>query len=138
MTIEIPEPIAQRLADEQIIWLTTVSATGGPVSTPVWFLWQNDRFLIFSQPGTGKLKHIAANPRVALNLNSSPAGADVVALTARAERDPNGATEAEMSAYLRKYADGIKSLGSTPEGSSRSTPSCYASHRRNFAPGERR
>lgn len=115
MTIAIPEPVAQRLADEQIIWLTTVSATGGPVSTPVWFLWQNERFLVFSQPGTGKLKHIAANPRVALNLNSSPFGGDVVAFTARAERDPNGATDRELPAYLTKYADGITSLGSTPE-----------------------
>lgn len=115
MSIDIPEPIAQRLADEQIVWLTTVNADGGPVSTPVWFLWQNEHFLVFSQPDTGKMRHIAANPRVALNLNSSPSGGDVVTLKARAQVDPGGATEQELTDYLRKYADGIASLGSTPE-----------------------
>lgn len=115
MSVQIPEPVALRLADEQIIWLTTVDAAGGPVSTPVWFLWQNESFLVFSQPDTGKLRHIAANPRVALNLNSSPSGGEVVALTGQAALDPSGASEDELAAYLAKYADGIASLGSTPE-----------------------
>lgn len=115
MSIQIPQAVALRFADEQIIWLTTVDAGGGPVSTPVWFLWQKEHFLVFSQPDTGKLRHIAANPRVALNLNCSPSGGDVVALTARAAQDPGGPGEEELSTYLKKYADGIKSLGSTPE-----------------------
>ena len=115
MSIEIAEPVVRRLADEQIIWLTTVDADGGPVSTPVWFLWQDEHFLVFSQPGTGKLKHISTNPRVALNLNSSPSGGEVVALKATAELDSRGASAEELSAYLTKYADGIHGLGSTPE-----------------------
>lgn len=115
MSIEISEPVARRLADEQIIWLTTIDPNGGPVATPVWFLWQNEHFLVFSQPDTGKVQHIGINPRVALNLNSSPSGGDVVALKAQAHLDEQGATSEELSAYLAKYADGIKSLGSTPE-----------------------
>lgn len=115
MSIEIPEPVVRRLADEQIVWLTTIDAQGGPVSTPVWFLWQDEHFLVFSQPDTGKVRHIGTNPRVALNLNSSPSGGDVVALKADALLDAHGATAEELSAYLAKYADGIKSLGSTPE-----------------------
>lgn len=115
MSLDISEPVARRLADDQIIWLTTVDSDGGPISTPVWFLWRDEQFMIFSQPETGKLRHITLNHLVALNLNCSPAGGDVVALTGRAVLDPSGATEEELASYLRKYADGITSLGTTPE-----------------------
>jgi hypothetical protein len=33
---------AQRLRDELIVWLTTVSRHGQPRSSPVWFWWDGD------------------------------------------------------------------------------------------------
>jgi predicted pyridoxine 5'-phosphate oxidase superfamily flavin-nucleotide-binding protein len=46
--IEIPPQIAERLAKEQIIWLTTSKADGTPLPNPVWFLWNAEQFLVFT------------------------------------------------------------------------------------------
>ncbi|GAB2647325.1 hypothetical protein GCM10027169_14720 [Gordonia jinhuaensis] len=106
----------ERLGAESVIWLTTVSASASPAPTPVWFLWRREHFIIFSQPNTGKLKHIAANPRVSLNLNSDPTGGDVAVFNGHARIDPDGPTDDEWSEYSAKYADGIPSIGLTPSG----------------------
>jgi len=59
-----------RLRREEVAWLTTVRPDGQPQSVPVWFLWDGASFLIYSRQGRQKLKNIARNPRVDLNLNS--------------------------------------------------------------------
>jgi PPOX class probable F420-dependent enzyme len=61
----------RRLREEQIIWLTTVRSDGQPQSVPVWFFWDGEKFLVYSQPGRQKLRNIERNPRVDLNLNSN-------------------------------------------------------------------
>ena len=48
---EIGARAERRLREEEIAWLTTVRADGQPQSVPVWFLWDGDAFLIYSQPG---------------------------------------------------------------------------------------
>src|SRR5207248_8835730 len=53
---------ARRLADDVIGWLVTVNRAGAPQPSPVWFLWDDDGLLIYSQPGTPKLRNIARNP----------------------------------------------------------------------------
>src|SRR4029453_7250355 len=42
--------VAKRLEEEGIVWLTTTSADGTPQPNPVWFLWNGDNVLIFSEP----------------------------------------------------------------------------------------
>ncbi len=107
--------VAARLGDEQIVWLTTVGTDGTPQPTPVWFHWDGANFLIFSQPNTAKLRHIAANPRVALNFHATPSGGDVVVFTGEARVADARPPDARVSEYLAKYAEGIKTLGMTPE-----------------------
>ena len=68
----------RRLNEEKIAWLTTVRQDGQPQSVPVWFLWDGQTFLNYSQPGRQKLRNIETNPRVDLNLNSNAQGGDVV------------------------------------------------------------
>jgi PPOX class probable F420-dependent enzyme len=75
----------RRLHEEGIIWLTTVRPDGQPQSVPVWFLWDGETFLIYSQPGQQKLKNISRNPRVGLHLNSNARGGDVVRAEGMAE-----------------------------------------------------
>ncbi|WP_066903134.1 TIGR03667 family PPOX class F420-dependent oxidoreductase [Millisia brevis] len=113
--LTLSDRVTQRLNDEQIIWLTTVTGAGAPVPTPVWFLRSGDQILVFSQPDTGKLKHTAANSRVALNLNSNDTGGDIAVLTGAAVVDPAGPTDAEWEAYAKKYAWGFPAIGSSPE-----------------------
>ncbi len=74
-----------RLREEKIAWLTTVRSDGQPQSVPVWFLWDGETFLIYSQPGRQKLKNIGRNARIGLHLNSNARGGDVVRTEGTAE-----------------------------------------------------
>lgn len=115
MPIEINDTVAQRLQNEQIIWFTTVRADGAPQPTPVWFLWTNNSFLIFSQPTALKVRNLQHNPKVALNFHTDEYGGNVVVFTGEARVDPNSVTAAERAAYLKKYEEGIKMIEMTPE-----------------------
>jgi PPOX class probable F420-dependent enzyme len=106
--------VARRLAEEEIIWLTTVSPAGRPLPSPVWFLWEQERLLIYSQPGTPKLRNVALNPAVSLHFNSDHEGGDVVILAGRATFDPNQPPADDMPPYLAKYRAAIERIGMTP------------------------
>jgi len=96
-----------------IIWLTTVDAHNRPQPRPVWFHWDNQTVLIFSEREKAKLKHITQNPRVALSFNTDKDGDDVGVLMgdARVLGEPPPTTR--MNAYLRKYKEGIRDIGMT-------------------------
>ena len=115
MSLSITDTLARRLETEDVIWLTTVRPDGSPVPTPVWFYWNGDSFLIYTQPGSHKLRHIAANPAVALNFNTDEYGGSVAVFTATAAVDDQPPPYAEVEAYFAKYAEGIKMIGLTPE-----------------------
>jgi len=106
---------AQKLREEEIIWLTTVSPNGQPESVPVWFYWDGETVLIYSQPGKPKVRNIQANPRVQLNFNSDPQGNHVVRLQGRATIDLNAPSATGVPGMIDKYRDGIKRIGATPE-----------------------
>ena len=69
-TTEFGAILQKRLENEKIIWLTTVGEDGTPQPNPVWFLWDGETFLFYSQPTAHDLKHIARNPKVSLNLEA--------------------------------------------------------------------
>ena len=106
--------IKRRLRQEQIIWLTTVDAQDAPQPRPVWFHWDGDTLLIFSQTKAAKVRHIARNPRVALNFNTDQDGGDVGVLIGDAAIWQEPLSVSRLRSYLRKYKDGIKGLGMTP------------------------
>ena len=109
----------RRLREETIIWLTTVRPDGQPQSVPVWFWWDGETFLIYSQPGRQKLRNIRNNPRVGLNLNSNAYGGDVVRVegTARIVEDAPPANE--IGEYVEKYRDNMARIGFDPDGFAR-------------------
>jgi PPOX class probable F420-dependent enzyme len=107
--------IARQLDDETVIWLTTVARSGTPAPKPVWYLWHGGQVLVSSQPGTAKVRHLAARPRVALNFNATHTGGDVGVLTGDAVIDRDGLGPQELAAYNAKYADDIAGLGMTPD-----------------------
>jgi len=119
MKLDANDPIGQqileRLQHEQVIWLVTTSSDGTPQPRPVWFWWNGETFLIYSQPTAYKVRHIARSPRVALNFNSTPDGDDVVIFTGTAHIESTPVPAAEHASYLAKYAAGIPIIGMTPE-----------------------
>jgi len=52
----------ERLHTEEVIWLTTIGGDGTPQPSPVWFLWEEDTVLIFSEPKTPKVANIRRSP----------------------------------------------------------------------------
>ena len=108
--------VERRLREEQIGWLTTVRGDGLPQPSPVWFLWDGETILIYSQPGAPKLRNIAGNPKVALNLDSDGRGGDIVILSGEARVDAGAPPAHEVAAYVEKYREGIAGIGMAPEG----------------------
>lgn len=105
----------RRLREQRIAWLTTTSDDGTPQPVPVWFLWDRpSSFLLYSKPGTAKLRNIADRPRVALHLDSDGQGSDIVVVQgdAAVTSDPPAH---EVPEYVAKYASFIARNSWTPE-----------------------
>jgi PPOX class probable F420-dependent enzyme len=114
-TTEFGQRARRRLTEEILGWLTTVSPQGTPQPIPVWFLWDGSgSMLVYSRPDKRKLRNIAANPRVSLNLDSDGVEADIVVCwgEARVSDDPPAD---QVPDYVAKYAGRIAALGWTPE-----------------------
>lgn len=103
---------ADRIDREGIAWLTTVNSKGIPQPNPIWFLWQDGEFLIFSEPNQAKLANIQRNSGVSLNLNSTNTGGNVIVFTGEAELFDKATLPGEViDRYLQKYAADIRGLG---------------------------
>ena len=115
-TSPIGQRIQQRLEEEETIWLTTVDASHTPQPRPVWFHWDGETAMIFSQSGAAKLRHIARNPRVALNFNTGEDGGDVGVLIGEARLLQDAPSPlARVQVYSKNNAAGIQDIGLTPE-----------------------
>jgi PPOX class probable F420-dependent enzyme len=118
-TIDTESPFGERaqrrLRDERIAWLTTTSQDGTPQPVPVWFLWDGPAsFLLYSKPGTAKLRNIAERPRVALHLDSDGKGSDIVVVLGNAALTDDPPAH-QVPAYVQKYAGFIARNGWTAE-----------------------
>jgi len=111
------ESKAKRLIkQEYVIWLTTVDSTNTPQPRPVWFIWDKDSFLIFSQPHAHKVAHIKNNSSVSLHFNTDETGdKNVIVYVGTAAIDETVKPANKVPAYFRKYKTGIKDIGMTPE-----------------------
>jgi PPOX class probable F420-dependent enzyme len=106
---------AERLDHEVIGWLTTISATGRPQSSAVWFVVRDDVIYIQSRPNAAKLANIRANGKVSFHLDSDGVGGDVVTIDADAEvldAPPPDLVDAYSEKYERVIRERIRS---TPE-----------------------
>ena len=118
-TTEAGARAERRLRDEEMAWLTTVRADGQPQSVPVWFLWDGETFLVYSQPDQQKLKNIGRNPRVGLHLNANARGGDMVRMEGTAEVVQDVPPANEVGEYLEKYRESISRIGFDPDGFAR-------------------
>jgi len=107
--------VARRLADELVIWLTTVRANMTPDPSVVWFWWDGQTLLIYSRPNKQKLRNIARNPTVTLNFDSDRQGGDVIVITGTAQIDEHAPPVHQHPAYAAKYAAKIKGMHLTAE-----------------------
>jgi PPOX class probable F420-dependent enzyme len=112
---EVSAHVDEHLRTDPIIWLTTVRADGRPHTVPVWFSWDGKTFLIFSQPGTQKLRNLQHNTNVTLALDGTKGGEDVVVVEGKAELLKDSSQSMATPEFLKKYASFIEEMQTTPQ-----------------------
>jgi PPOX class probable F420-dependent enzyme len=115
MAVEIKPELAAQIEKAYFTWFTTVRADGMPQPTPVWFIRENDHFLIYSMPNAQKVKNIQDNPKVALGFSDSPDASEYAVVMGEARLETHDTAAPIVPAYLAKYAEGITGIGMTPE-----------------------
>ena len=115
VTTEWRQHAEQRLRSNIIAWLTTVGSDGRPYTVPVWFLWDGNLVLIFSQPQKQKIRNLRKNALVTLALDDTKQGDDVVIVEGTAELLENpDISLTTLPAYVEKYGALIQDMGMTP------------------------
>ena len=117
LTTNFGSAVKRYLENEYFVWLTTVDSNLMPQPRPVWYIWENDSFLIFSQAKAHKVAHIRRNQSVAVHFNTDETGdKHVIVFTGEASIDMDCPPAHKVAAYFKKYEKGIADLNITPEG----------------------
>jgi PPOX class probable F420-dependent enzyme len=106
--------VEARLHGNLMAWLTTVRPDGRPVSVPVWFLLSDDEtFLVYSKPNTPKLRNLQQNPNVALGLDVTDLGRDIIRLDGTAAYVEMVPPADQNRQYVAKYIERIGAIFGT-------------------------
>jgi PPOX class probable F420-dependent enzyme len=100
----------ERLSNDMVVWLTTVSPKFRPDPSAVWFLWDGETVLVYSG-GTARIKNIAANPQVALNFDTADQGDDISILYGEAAIDPDTPAAKDVAGYRARYDERVPAIG---------------------------
>ena len=112
--MDLPERARSRIATEDHIWFTTVSRSGQPYTSLVWFIADGDDDLVVYSLDSQRVRNIGDGQKVALNFNSH-GGGGVVTFTGMARVDPELPRCDAHPVYLAKYQRRIEEhLGMTP------------------------
>ena len=115
LTKERDAHIDKRLRAELMMWLSTVRPDGRPHLVPVWFLWDGETILIFSQPNQQKLRNLQHNPNVVVALDTAGQGDDTVKIEGKAELLDDPKVSTALPAYAEKYKQRLELYGWTGE-----------------------
>jgi len=101
----------ERLACERMAWLTTTNPEGGPQSSPIWFLWQDDEILVYSWIRAPRNENIRERPLVAFHLETEDGGDSYVTMEGTARIDPDPAPASTVAPFMAKYQPVIEGYG---------------------------
>lgn len=107
--------VRQLLDEESSIWLITVSPTGEPQPNPVWFVWEDDSFLIWIMPSSKRVENIKANPKVAIAFSGDAGLFEVTVFNGTAEFDDSIPPVLNHVGYVEKYKNLLEATGMTGE-----------------------
>jgi uncharacterized protein len=99
----VADPNVERFRDEKYISLETFKKNGQGVETPVWFVLSGDRFYVYTEADSWKVKRIRNQPRVRVavcNMRGTVRGPWLDATASIVEGDERRAADALLD---RKY-----------------------------------
>ncbi|MGH3901402.1 MAG: pyridoxamine 5'-phosphate oxidase family protein [Pseudonocardiaceae bacterium] len=109
MAYELDEQLRAKLHD-RILWFTTVTPSGRPAPRPVWFVYDDGAFLVFSQATAAKVRHVRANPHVTVHFHTDPAAEHVLVVIGTAAL-ADRLRASQLPAYLHKYEASFPAIG---------------------------
>ena len=113
--MDLPPDAKRRIADDHVVWLTTVTDSGVPAPNPVWFVPDGDDLLVYSQPGSYRVHNLEQRPVATVHFNSDRQGGDVVVIVGDVEIT-HGQQPSQAPGFLEKYeADIVGPLQTTVE-----------------------
>jgi PPOX class probable F420-dependent enzyme len=104
--VEIPKEAQRRIAEDRVVWLTTVTDRGVPAPNPVWFVPDGEDLVVFTSPTSRRVHNLTQRPVASLHFNSDAQGGEVVVITADVEITP-GQRPSTFPGYLAKYEGDI-------------------------------
>jgi PPOX class probable F420-dependent enzyme len=113
MAIEFTQEVSDRLSSDHYGWLTTVAKSGQPVPRLVWFYFDGADLVVYSMPNAAKIRHVKAQPRVSLNLDSDGNGAGIIIGGGVTSVDATDVDPREDNAYWVKYKADAEQFGLT-------------------------
>jgi PPOX class probable F420-dependent enzyme len=119
MTITIEPAYMERIQKGIYAWLTTVRADGTPQPTPVWYVWDDGTFLMYSIPNQQKIRNIRANPTVALAITDDSSGENYVVITGEAVVDEDAPRVIDNAPYVEKYRQSMAAINFSPDSMTR-------------------
>ncbi len=114
--------VQRRLREERLIWLTSVGRDGTPQPNPVWFLWEDDTFLVYNAASARRLSHIRRRPRVSLHFETGADANDVVVLTGEAELVEDQPPAHRVPEYVARYGEDMVRISGSLEAFSAEYP----------------
>jgi PPOX class probable F420-dependent enzyme len=103
----------EELTLQPVVWLTTIGINDYPQPNLVWFIYEIDSIVIYTQPDAARLRHIRKHPHVSLNFNSDPEGHQQTVILGTIEQDASIPPVARNHAYVQKYSGAITGMGGT-------------------------
>jgi len=97
---ELSQEMIDRLETQQNIWFCSVRPGGRPHLAPIWFVWQDGKLYVSTEPGSVKSRNVRRNPQVVLALED---GAHPVICEGKAQLLEQPWPEDLLAAFLNKY-----------------------------------
>jgi len=98
----------RRIAEDHVVWLTTVSDSGTPAPNPVWCASDGDDIVVFTTADSVRVRNIRQRPLVTLHFNSDALGGHLVIITGTATARPG--TPSAFETYRDKYETAMRDL----------------------------
>jgi PPOX class probable F420-dependent enzyme len=106
----ITAEMRERLAAEDVVWLSTMRPDGRPHIVPVWFTWDGESITFYSKPHAQKVRNLATNPNVMLAIGVPNEDMDVELIEGCAEVLGQSAAEVARGP-LDKYGELMARVG---------------------------